>query len=67
MQQLHIKVILCDKYWSTYSVQNIETFETSDIILAYFEELNFKDMVKKAITNETIELPLHLLANELQW
>ena len=33
--------------------------------MAYFEELNFKDMVKKAITNETIELPLHLLANEL--
>ena len=65
MYQLHIGVILHDKYWSTHSVQNMETFETSDIILAYFGEINFKDMVKQAITSETIELPLHLLANEL--
>ena len=62
MYQLHIGVILNDKYWSMHSVQNMENFETSDIILAYFGNLNFKDTVKHKITSETIDLPLHLLA-----
>ena len=68
MYQIHTGVILRDNYWSTHSVHNMETFETLDIVLAYFGDLNFKDTVKHRITSETFDLPPHLLAcNELSF
>ena len=43
--------------------QGLENFESSDIILAYFGNLNFKDTVVKYITADTIELLPHLAYN----
>ena len=62
MYQIHIRIILCGKYWSTHRVQTMENFETSDIILGYFGHLNFKDTVKHRISIDTIDLPPHLAA-----
>ena len=41
MYQLHIGVILKDHYWLTHSWQTLQNFEESDIILAYFGQMNF--------------------------
>ena len=63
MYQIHIGVILKDRYWSMHQNQSIENFESSDIILAYFGNLNFKDTVVKQISADMIELLPHLAYN----
>ena len=60
MYQLHIGGVLKDCYWSTHHEQTIEHFKQSDIILTYFGNLVFKDMIVHKITPENIPLPDHL-------
>ena len=52
--------VLKDHYWSTHCEQTMEHFKQSDIILAYFGNLIFKDTVVHKITPENIPLPDHL-------
>ena len=61
MYQLHVGIILDNKYWSTHRQQTMENFETSDIVLAYAGNLHFLDTVKHKITVDNIELPPHIL------
>ena len=60
MYQMHVGVILKDRYWLTHRQQTLQHFEESDIILAYFGKMNFKETVVHRITPENIVLPPHL-------
>ena len=46
-----------NKYWSTQRDQMIENFENCDIILGFFGNLDFKDIVLHKIMAENIVLP----------
>ena len=61
MYQIHVGIILNNKYWSTHRQQTMENFQTSDIVLAYTGNLHFLDTVKHQITVDNIEVPPHLL------
>ena len=60
MYQMHVGVILKDRYWLTHRQQTLQHFEESDIILAYIGKMNFKETVVHILTLENIVLPPHL-------